>query len=338
MNMSKKIKIGFHLNNANVKGVDLRFPEKGNPGIGGTPFTTIALAYYLKKFFPDKVEPVIFSDHTELFPDILNVHPAQGVVEAIHQAHKYGCDIFVFRSTEKDENIFNEIERLKLKSIARSNNTPELKRLNALANCPYVVAHVCVGLEQLDLLRNHRLIDKSTTIFDVFNSENFTPSKVIKKGAGSVVFIGNIIPSKGFHHLARAWPEILKRHPDAHLTVIGSGKLYNRNMDLGKWGVATESYENELYPYLSDQEGNIKSSVCFAGLLGFEKIDILQRSVVGVVNPTGFTEVCPASALEIQACGTPVVSGADWGLLDTVIHNKTGLLGKGRKKLVDNIV
>lgn len=79
-------------------------------------------------------------------------------------------------------------------------------------------------------------------------------------------------------------------------------------------------------------------SVYFAGLLGTEKIEILQNADVGVINPSGFTEVCPASALEIQACGTPVVSGAKWGLLDTVLHKQTGLLGNNDRELRQNIL
>ena len=59
---------------------------------------------------------------------------------------------------------------------------------------------------------------------------------------------------------------------------------------------------------------------------------------MGVVNPTGGTETFCISGVEIQACGTPVVSAAKWGLLDTVVHGKTGLLGKSDRDLVKNIL
>ena len=89
---------------------------------------------------------------------------------------------------------------------------------------------------------------------------------------------------------------------------------------------------------MSDDTGSIMKSVHFAGLLGTEKIEILQNADVGVVNPSGSTEVCPGSALEIQACGTPVVSAAKWGLLDTVLHQETGLLANNDKMLTQNIL
>ncbi|MEM7579944.1 MAG: hypothetical protein AAF316_08830 [Cyanobacteria bacterium P01_A01_bin.80] len=44
--MQPLIKVGFYLQNQRYPNIDLRFPEKGNPGIGGTEFTTIATAYY----------------------------------------------------------------------------------------------------------------------------------------------------------------------------------------------------------------------------------------------------------------------------------------------------
>ena len=43
------------------------------------------------------------------------------------------------------------------------------------------------------------------------------------------------------------------------------------------------------------------------------------------------------SVLEFQACGTAVVSAAAFGLLDTVCHGRTGLLGRNEDALVDNI-
>jgi hypothetical protein len=73
------------------------------------------------------------------------------------------------------------------------------------------------------------------------------------------------------------------------------------------------------------------------GRMGVEKKELLQRATVGVANPTGQTETSCVSAIEIQACGTPIVSGAYYALLDTVIHRKTGLLGKSHHALAKNI-
>ena len=58
-----------------------------------------------------------------------------------------------------------------------------------------------------------------------------------------VTYIGSLIREKGFHVLAKAWKDVLKEVPDAKLNVIGSGKLYNRGSQLGKYGIADKEYE-----------------------------------------------------------------------------------------------
>jgi glycosyltransferase involved in cell wall biosynthesis len=337
--MTKKIKVGFYLQNIGYPNIDLRFPDKGNPGIGGTEFTTVVTAYYLNKFYSEQVEVLLIANITELLPLCLKACYAENEIDAAVKSEKEKCDIFIFKSQDGNHAIYDRLGKLNIKAIARSNSPIDIKGLNRIADCLQIKAHVCVGQEQLDALRDHRVFQKSTRIFDPFNSENFVPKNEVIKQSNTVVFVGNIVYYKGFHHLAKIWPDIIKARPDAKLIVIGSGKLYDRNSKVGTWGVAEESYEaTYIRPFLSDHNGNIVKSVHFAGLLGLEKIEILQNADVGVVNPSGLTEVCPGSALEIQACGTPVVSVAKWGLLDTVVHGKTGLLGKNDRDLAKNIL
>ena len=339
MNYKKKIKVGFYLDNKKYPNVDLRFPEKGNPGIGGTEFTTIATAYYLNKYYPNQVEVLLLANNTKLLPPALKAYYAANVVDAASKSEKQECSIFVFQSKIGKHEIYEHLGKLKIKAIARSNNSPNYIGLNQIANCLPIKAHVCVSQEQLDLFRDHRVFAKSTRIFHPFNPENFVPRNHISKKSNTVVFIGNLIRAKGFHYLARVWPYILKQKPDAKLIVIGSAKLYDRSLKLGKWGIAEESYEaNHIRPFLSDENGNIHESVSFAGLLGAEKIDILQSADVGVANPSGSTETFCSAALEIQACGTPIVSAAEGGLLDTVAHGKTGLLVRNDRELAKSIL
>jgi glycosyltransferase involved in cell wall biosynthesis len=338
----QKIKVGFYLRNEGYPDADLRVPEKGNPGVGGTQFTTVATAYYLNKLYSDQLDILLLANSTKLLPPDLNVCCADNLVDAAIKSEEKRCDIFIFKSPKSYSNnaiIYDQLRKLQLKAIARSNNTPDVPALNQIADCPQIKAHVCVGHEQLDLLRDHKIFAKSTLIFNPFNVDNFIPKNHINKRGNTVVFLGNIIPVKGFHYLARVWRQILQKRPDAKLIVIGSGQLYDHNKVLGKWGVAEETYEAQwIRPFLSDENGNLLDSVDFVGLLGEEKIEILQQADVGVVNPSGRTEVCPGSALEIQASGTAVVSGARQGLLDTVIHGKTGLLGNNDQELIKNIL
>jgi glycosyltransferase involved in cell wall biosynthesis len=336
-----KIKIGLYLNNKCVANVDLSEPEKGNPGVGGTQFNFVTLPYYFIKYFPDKVDFIWYADSIRHLPHQVRSRQVTDVFDAITQADDQGCDIFIWRPTDDDigRRVVERLDSFKVKSIAWAHNTPGVHGLNRLADSVQLKRLVCVGQEQLDRLRDHRIFDKATCIVNGFDPQAYIPNGQIEKKGNQVVYLGSLIKSKGFHHLARAWFSIKEQSPDAKLVVIGSGRLYNRDQVLGQWGVADENYERTyIRPYLSDEQGHIHESVDFRGTLGTEKIEILQRADVGVVNPSGATENCPGSAIEFQAAGTPVVSGAYRGLLDTVVHKRTGLLGRGDRDLVDNVV
>lgn len=339
LTMEQRIKVGIYVDNRNYPDVDLRFPEKGNPGIGGTEFLEIALSYYLELFHSDKVEVFLFTHFTHLLPSSLMACFAIDVADAAVKSKEKECNVFIFSSKLITEQLCQTLSQLNIKAIARSTNHLDIFQLNLLANCPAIKRHCCDGHEYLDLLRDHKVFKKSTLIVDFLNTVMFTPNLSLSKDENTVVYVGNITFCKGFHVLARVWPHIIRQRPNAKLIVIGSGKLYNRDQQVGQWGIAEENYEVQyIRPFLTDTSGQLMKSVFFAGLLGTERIKIFQRAIVGVINPTGLTEVFPGSALEIQASGTPVVSVAKWGLLDTVVHGNTGLLGKTDKDLVRNII
>ena len=114
--------------------------------------------------------------------------------------------------------------------------------------------------------------------------------------------------------------------------------MYGDELKVGPLGVADEAYESEhIIPHLCDANGQLNKSVTFHGQMGHEKFELLQKASIGVANPTGQTETCCVSAVEMAACKTAVVSGAYYALLDTVLHKKTGLLGRGVNQLAENI-
>jgi len=197
---------------------------------------------------------------------------------------------------------------------------------------------VCVGHEQLDEIKDHPIARKSTYIVNPVDTKNTVPDPSISKNLKSVVYLGALVPVKGFHLLAEAWPKVIKQVPDAHLTVIGTGSLYGEQK-LGAWGIASEEYEaKHIIPYLATTEGTPHPSVTFAGRLGVEKNAILQRALIGIPNPSGVTETSCISALEFQVFETAVVTGAYRSLLDSVLDKKTGLLGRTIDDLANNIV
>jgi glycosyltransferase involved in cell wall biosynthesis len=145
-----------------------------------------------------------------------------------------------------------------------------------------------------------------------------------------VTYLGSIVPQKGFHLLAKIWPEVHKQNPDLRLKVIGSGSLYDPNAQMGKFGIADEQYESLFMNYL----GESISSVDFLGKINAEeKNQVVSKSFIGIANPSGNTENCPASALDFEAYGVPVVSVYKLGLIDTVDNMRTGVLVKNYKRI-----
>lgn len=51
----------------------------------------------------------------------------------------------------------------------------------------------------------------------------FVPDATVARSDGEVLFVGRLVEKKGLKHLLAAFPEILRRCPHAHLTVVGSG-------------------------------------------------------------------------------------------------------------------
>lgn len=332
-------KVAFYLENQNISDVDLTHPEFGNPGCGGTEFLFVALPYYMEQATTKLFSPVLLANHIDRLPSNIECLKVSNVLDAARVAKELGCLIFIYRPRRHTEvELLELIDQLEINSIAWAHITPLPKHLRAIAKTQYVKALVCVEREQHDLAMDSAVIDKLTCIVNGFDVENFQLKNPPTRENNLVVYLGALVPQKGFHILAKIWPKILQRCPDAKLLVIGTGALYDKNSQMGKLGIAEENYENEfIVKYLTNNDGNLHQSVKFLGKLGIEKKEILYRALVGISNPSGQTENCPGSALEFQACGTAVVSGAYYGLLDTVLHGKTGLLGTTEDDLIRNI-
>jgi len=72
--------------------------------------------------------------------------------------------------------------------------------------------------------------------------------------------------------------------------------------------------------------------------MGIQKYDVIGRAMVGLPNPTGFTECCPASVVEMSQCGAAVVAMCQWGMCDTVIDGTTGYLCRDDREYVARVI
>lgn len=335
------MKVAYFLDNSHLSHMDFSKPEQGNPGTGAGTYLHAALPYFLNKYTGNRVQAVILAAHTDNLPQDVEAHQVKGVVDAASKAKEIGADYFVFRPRlDEEDHILEHIDKIQMPSIGRAALTPRPAHLKKMAQSEYFKALVCVGREQYDYLMDGNIGRKLAYIDNGVVIDNCTPPEgaPVQKDERLVAYMGALVPMKGFHVLAKAWPKVQARFPDAKLSVIGSVKIYGENEKVGPLGVAHDDYERQhLMPYLCDKDGKLHPSVTFHGQLGEEKYEILRKALIGVANPTGRTETCCVSAIEMAACKTAVVSGAYYALLDTVLDGETGLLGRGVDALADNI-
>ena len=336
--MTKKFKIAFLLDDKDCD-IDLSFPELGNPGIGGTEYLMVSTPFYLKKYKANDILPIVYyTNVNSRLPSNIETIQVDNRIEAADHASKNFVDLLVYRPYRDTEKKFlNKIKTVKLKCAAWIHVSPKADHIRQLAKSTYINAVICVEHEQHDQFYDSPLCHKLSFIPNGFDVDAFTKNIEINKNEKSVVFVGGLYPQKNFHYLAKQWPSIIKICPDAKLYIIGSAQLYDNSIQLGKYGVATESYEKTFIKYLIDTNGELLSSVKFLGKLGLDKKKIMSSALVGIGNPIGTNENCPGVLLEFQSLGVPVVSLENYGSIDTIDHKKTGFLAKNDKEFINYI-
>ncbi len=316
------MKVGFYYKDSGLKSIDMSQPEMGNPGIGGTQFCFLITAAYLLRYTDHKVVLYHFNDN--ILPRGIASALVKDESEVIQKAVQDRIDVLIYQNGNSST-WFDELNKTDLKCICWCHNYLKNSELNMLSGNKNTRRIVFVGREHCEFYYDHSIYVKSTFIYNMFNAD--LPSYKRQSDYKNVVtYTGSLVWGKGFHVLAKVWKDILKAVPDAELNVLGTGNLYSRNSSLGYFNLADEKYEKFFIKYLVDDCGKILPSVQFLGVLGKEKDEIYNNTAVGVVNPTGNTETFCLSAVEMEACGVPIVTKRVHGLLDTVKHKQTGLM------------
>lgn len=330
-------RVAFYLDNSAIRATDCSNALEGNPGIGGTEWLFVAVSSLLANRDND-IETVLYTTASGTFPVGIENVIVNNLTEAIALADSSGFDYLVVKHLA--DNITNsrfDVKTKHLQIICWCHVFVCHWELDHYANNELISKVVFVGREMYDLYRDHKIYNKATYIYNCVPSgdarEMAQQSPYHKRG-NIVVYVGSLVPFKGFHILAQAWPQIIEQIPDAELYIIGSGRLYDKNSHLGEWGIAESSYEDSFMPFLT-KSGKIIPSVHFMGLMGEEKKDVLLKSRVGVPNPSGITETFCLSAVEMQMYGCRIATIDYPGYMDTV---KNGKLYSRKGNLADTIV
>lgn len=312
------IKCGFYIENDGLKSVDCTDLRKGNPGIGGVEYATLLVAEWLS-LTKDDISLTLYVRSSQNLPPSIHVNVCSDVMEALVKSVNNGDEIFVlrFEPLYLQRHLLDNSFLHKLKIVLWAHNFYSRRYLSYFDSLSFVKAIVNVGREQLDAYRDHHAFYKSTFIYNgLYVSDE--PVREFGERADEVTYVGGLYPAKGVHYLTQAWPEVLSEFPDAKLNIIGSGKLYSRDFNLGTFGIAESSFEKQLLEPLLDENGDIIPSVRFWGVLGPEKKQILQNTKVGIPNPGGIGETFGYTAVEMQLEGCLVTTIKNCGYMDTV--------------------
>ena len=329
------MKIGFYYINELLSRIDCTQLLKGNPGISGTAYMFGLISTQLAER-DNGIEVTYYAPHTVKGSRWMYVEKVNDVIEAYRKAETGGLDYLVVKNNDADL-LLDAIPQTSSQTriVVWCHNFLNQKELNRYSRCPLVARIINVGREQMDVYRDHAAFRKSDYIYNTVQIDQryldgLTP--VVERD-NVVTYMGCVIPSKGLHVLAEAWPEVLRKKPNAQLYVIGTGALYG-DITLGKWGLAEPRYERYIMKYLS-RDGHLLPGVHLMGIMGNEKYDILRQTKVGVPNPTGNTETFCVSAVEMQMLGIRIVSKRCAGYLDTV---RNGILVRNEHQLAHEIV
>jgi glycosyltransferase involved in cell wall biosynthesis len=128
----------------------------------------------------------------------------------------------------------------------------------------------------------------------------------------SVLFVGRLAKKKGVEYLIRGFPDVLARHPDARLLVVGDGPCRGE----------LETLSRQL---------RLGDHIRFAGAQPPAALPQFYRSsrvfvLPSVVAASGDTDGLPVVLLEAMAAGCPLVGTSVGGIPDVMVHGRTGLL------------
>ncbi len=140
----------------------------------------------------------------------------------------------------------------------------------------------------------------------------FKERTIPKDGRVHIMTAARLVPKKGHYYMLHALAQLVKRFPHVHYTIVGSGKLKNKLVNV------VDSLR-------------IASHVTFVDAVPHEQLitmlDVADLFVLpSVVGNNGDSEGIPNALKEAMVMGIPVISTVHSGIPELVEHMHTGLL------------
>jgi glycosyltransferase involved in cell wall biosynthesis len=175
-----------------------------------------------------------------------------------------------------------------------------------LVSCGLATAVVAVSENDRKEFISRKLCgpDKISVIHNAYSIE-IEQMPAPQPDHGKVIgFIGRLSDQKGCEFLIRALPQVIAKHPDARLVIVGDGP------------------ERPKLETLAAQLG-AADSIQFAGYQPEPSKAILSSSLIAIPS---IYDPFPLVTLEVMALGRPVVGSAVGGIPEAVEDGRTGIL------------
>ena len=270
-------------------------------------------------------------------PDLLIIHPGWGegfVLKEVWPQSKV-INYFEFYYNTKDSDVDFD-----LKEDSRPNYDIDLRTRLVARNAPFLSA-----CNQSDLMISPTKFQKSTAPIEYQNkikvihdgvdtnilkskpdasitltSESNTNKKSLTRKNKIIAFVNrNLEPYRGYHSFMRSLPEVIKKHPDAYILIVGGS-----DVSYGAKPKGDLSYKDLYYNEIKDKipENN---NIIFLGFVKYNLlISILDIASVHVYLTYPF--VLSWSMLESMALGGLVLGSKTSPVEEVIKHNKNGLL------------
>ncbi len=184
------------------------------------------------------------------------------------------------------------------------------RRYLALFDYAYAVIAVSKDMQK-GLIAMGANPDKVVLIPYGVDVEKFKP--VPSRKEKMFLAVGRFVEKKGPEYTIRAFSEVLRKHPDARLVMVG--KHDERYMECARLVTALD----------------VGHAVSFPGVLSPDQVASLMARALAFVQHSvtaanGDMEGTPLSILEASASGLPIISTRHAGIKEAVVHGRTGFL------------
>jgi glycosyltransferase involved in cell wall biosynthesis len=179
------------------------------------------------------------------------------------------------------------------------------------------------------------LADRCRTVYNGIDESTFKPGTVNLRDPSAppkIVFVGRVSPEKGIHVLFDAFRLVLRSCPTAELDIVGPdltppapmvAGMSDDALSIKAQAMTPEGYRRRIYSVLPE---DVRRQIRFHETIPNSELRDIYRASDIFVFPSVWEEPFGIPVAEAMACGLPVVGTRSGGIVESIDHEKTGLL------------